>query len=348
MKKIVILTLSILTILSACKKSDTQPTPKPTPTPVEPPAPPYVPDNSFKIIAYLPSYRDPAAIDDKKYKMITHLLYAFLGPSGTSGALQPLSNPSNFGVAKAKAKANGVKFGISVGPANGVSESDFLTIAQSETARKAFVKNLVAFVKNNNIDGLDMDWEYPRDTNGGPGAFHLLMKELSEELHKLGKFLSAAVTAGVYKSSNQKGIDSNTFQYVDFFNIMQYDGAGYDSAEPLNHAPYKMSTASLDFWLGADRNMPKVKAIVGIPLYGKNGSTSITYRTIEAAGVDVNVNVATVNGTQWGFNGIALVKQKAQLAKDRANGIMFWEFANDSNNDNSLIKAANDQLGRSY
>ena len=49
-----------------------------------------------------------------------------------------------------------------------------------------------------------------------------------------------------------------------------------------------------------------------------------------------------------GYNGINLIKTKTQRAKDRCNGIMFWEFSHDSNNANSLIKAANDQLGRSY
>ena len=76
--------------------------------------------------------------------------------------------------------------------------------------------------------------------------------------------------------------------------------------------------------------------------------SSIGFNSIEASGADVNLNVATVNGTSYGYNGIATIKQKALLAKDRANGIMFWEFSHDSNTSNSLIKAANDALGRSY
>lgn len=129
---------------------------------------------------------------------------------------------------------------------------------------------------------------------------------------------------------------------------MQYDGAGYDKDEPLNHASYKMSVASLDWWLGT-RKLPKNKAIVGMPLYGKNSAgTSIAFSAIEAAGQDVTLNIATVSGVQYGYNGINTIKQKTQLAKDRANGIMFWEFSHDSNTSNSLIKAANDQLGRSY
>ncbi|MGE6218233.1 glycosyl hydrolase family 18 protein [Nubsella zeaxanthinifaciens] len=347
MKKQLLYLLAGVFFLASCsKKDDPAPTPTPEPTPT-----PYVADNSFKIVAYMPSYQDPGTILDNKYKMITHLFYAFLSPSAAAdGSLQSLPQSGRFAAVKAKCKTYNVKFGISIGPgAADISENTFLVIAQTPSARANFVKNIVAFAKNNDLDGVDMDWEYPRDNNGGSQAFHSLMQELSTELHKIGKYLSAAVTPAVYTSSNRMAILQQTYQYVDFFNIMQYDGAGYDSAEPLNHASYKMTVASLDYWLGT-RALPKEKAILGMPCYGKSATGgALSYKSIEvAAAGNANVNVATVNGVQYGYNGIPTIKQKTQLAKERANGIMFWEFAQDTNNDNSLIKAANDQLGRSY
>lgn len=347
MKKQLLYLLGGLFFLASCsKKGDPTPEPEPEPTPVTP----YVTDNSFKIIAYMPSYRDPATVLDHKYKMITHLFYAFLAPSTSAdGSLQTLEQPARFQALRAKCKANNVKFGISIGPTLGATENTYLTIASSATARANFVKNIVAFAKSNELDGVDMDWEYPRNNNGGSTAFHSLMQELSTELHKIGKFLSAAVTPAVYASTNRDAILQSTFQYIDFVNIMQYDGAGYDTAEPLNHAPYNMSVNSLNYWLNT-RGLPKEKTIVGMPCYGKSSTgSSISYKDIEVANLaNVNVNVATVNNVQYGYNGIPTIKQKTQLAKDRANGIMFWEFSQDSNSTNSLIKAANDQLGRTY
>lgn len=358
MKKYLLFLLGSILFIAACKKTDPTPTPTPMPPkPVEPVIPPsnYVHDKSFKIVAYMPSYRSPSAISDSKYKMITHLLYAFLIPNAAAdGSLQPLLNPANFAALKAKAKTHGLKFGVSIGPATGISEATYQAIAQSPTARANFVRNIVGFANSNGIDGIDMDWEYPRTqvVNGqtvGNKDFTALMRELSSELHKTGKFLSAAVTANVYGSSNRLGIEEEAYQYIDFVNIMQYDGAGYDSSEPLNHASYKMSVASLNYWLGSSRNLPKEKAIVGIPLYGKTAKgSSIAFKDIEFAGNNLNLNVATVNGVEYGYNGIASVKQKALLAKESANGIMFWEFSHDSDTQNSLIKAANDAIGRSY
>ena len=335
--------------LNACKKGD-----EPTPTPPPPVTPPvvtpvtYVPDNSFKIVAYMPGYRDPATVADAKYKMITHLFFAFLNVNPTAdGSVLPLTATelSRFNVVKAKAAANNVKFGISVMGA----ESIFAAIAASTTARANFVKNLVAFAKTNGLDGMDMDWEYPRTLSGLPNTqYTALMKELSTELHSNNKFLSAAITPAVYVSTNKDAIESAAYQHVDFFNIMQYDGAGYDTAEPLNHASLKMTDASLNVWL-TSKQMPKEKAILGMPLYGKDAAgASIGYRDIESSGADVTLNVATVGGKTYGYNGTTLIKTKTQRAKDRCNGIMFWEFSHDSNNANSLIKAANDQLGRAY
>lgn len=294
----------------------------------------------------MPSYKDPATVDINKYKMITHLFYAFLEVNALGdGSLNALSQPTRFDIVKQRAKAYNVKFGISIMGA----ESIFVSIANSATARTKFIKNVVDFAIANSLAGVDVDWEYPRTSGGSPNTmFTVLMKELSTELHKNNMFLSAAITPAVYVSTNRDGIEAEVYQYVDFFNIMQYDGAGYDSAEPLNHASLKMTNASLDVWL-INKAMPKVKAVLGMPLYGKNASNgSLAYRDIEAAGANVNLNLATINGVDYGYNGIALIKQKTQIAKDRCNGIMFWEFSHDSNTANSLIKAANDQLGRAY
>ncbi|MEH3113098.1 glycoside hydrolase family 18 protein, partial [Pedobacter terrae] len=218
MKKIYLLIgISTLLIISSCKKNDSVTAPPESTIP----ATPYVSDNSFKIVSYFPSYRDPAGVADSKFKMITHLFYAFLNPN-TDGSLVELAQPGRFTTVIQKAKANGVKTGISISG----TKSIFVTMAASAPARNLFVKNVLTFAKTNNLDGIDMDWEYPSTSDGSADNYVLLMKELSDSLHKYHKFLSAAITPGVYAGSIRDGLKSEVFPAVDFFNIMVYDGIG--------------------------------------------------------------------------------------------------------------------------
>ncbi len=339
MKKILLLPVLWLVILSACKKNS-GPTPNPIPTP---PKSTYISDKSFKIVAYFPSYQNPDSVDASKYKMITHLFYAFLTPTA-SGSLNTLPQPARFNQVISAARSKGVKVGISVSGASDV----FVTLAANAGARTNLVKNVLAFVKQNNLDGVDLDWEYPRTTDGSDATYVLLVKELSDTLHNNNKYLSAAVTPAVYAGGVRDGFKPENFQYLDFLNIMMYDGVGWDKSAPKQHASYNMSVASFDIWLNS-KGLAKEKAIMGIPSYGRNSTNSSAgYRTLMAAGGKANIDSAAYNGSVYYYNGTKTVKEKAMLAKQRGNGIMFWEFYFDTNGSNSLLKAANDTLGRAY
>lgn len=47
-------------------------------------------------------------------------------------------------------------------------------------------------------------------------------------------------------------------------------------------------------------------------------------------------------------NGMLTIKAKTLLAKERANGIFFWEMGHDANNPYSLLKTAADAAAKSY
>lgn len=338
MKKIIIPFLLII-LLYACKKN-AAPIPEPK---VIIPKIPYNSDKSFKIVAYFPSYRNPDSVDVSKYKMITHLYYAFLNPDA-NGNLKALAEPARFQKVISRSKSNGVKVGISVSG----TDATFVALAASGASRTRLVKNIIAFVRQYDLDGVDMDWEYPRTTSGSDLTFSLLMKELSDTLHNNNKYLSAAVTPGVYAGAVREGIRSETYTYTDFFNIMMYDGLGWDKAEPLQHSSYRMSESSLDTWLVL-KGLPKEKAVVGFPSYGRNSANAATgYRDLIHAGANPDLDSATYKGATFYYNGTATIKRKAILAKDRANGMMLWELYFDTNGKTSLLKAVNDTLKRVY
>lgn len=275
--------------------------------------------------------------------MITHLYYAFLNPD-ESGNLKALAEPNRFLKVLSNARANGVKVGISVSG----TDATFITLAANTVSRTNLVKNILAFVKQYSLDGVDMDWEYPRTDKGSDVTFNSLMKELSDTLHNNNKYLSAAVTPAVYAGPVRDGFKTENFAYIDFINIMVYDGLGWDKSVPKQHASYNMAVTSLDIWLNM-KGLPREKTILGIPSYGRNNANlSAGYRTLIAAGGKYNIDSAAYNGSVYYYNGTKTVKDKAILAKQRGNGIMMWEFYFDTNGSNSLLKAVNDTLGRAY
>jgi hypothetical protein len=79
----------------------------------------------------------------------------------------------------------------------------------------------------------------------------------------------------------------------------------------------------------------------------------LTYNSILGQGGNSQLDSAIV--TAGGFtnytiyyNGQYTTKRKAKLAKDIANGVMFWEKGQDAHDVNSLMKAACDTVGRAY
>lgn len=75
----------------------------------------------------------------------------------------------------------------------------FSDLAKSTTAQEAFFESLVTFMKANNFDGVDLDWEYPvaKDRGGIPedfGNYVTLLKNLRNHLNGSGRRYGVSLT----------------------------------------------------------------------------------------------------------------------------------------------------------
>lgn len=345
MKKIIFMSLFFCAGLQSCTKdvnwvADGYETKG---TSYEVPEGPYVTDKSFKIVAYYAEANEPDSIADVKYKMITHLHYAFAYPN-SDGTIKAFAKPTNFTKVMKKAKELGVRRAVSLAG----TETIYSAIAADPVLRSKLVENIIAMALKYDLDGIDIDWEYPRANLSNDITYEAFMTELSAGLHKYHKYLSAAVTAGLYAGGVKDGINQKAIDACDFVNLMAYDGANW-GGDP-NHSSYKLSEDVLNVWLN-EKGLSKEKAVLGFPAYGKDvGSPakSMSYRNLLLRGANSGLNSFNVEGVLYHYNGIPLVQSKATLAQSRANGMMLWEFYQDPNGDKSLLKAANDALGRKY
>jgi chitinase len=283
----------------------------------------------FQVIGYL--YTDDLAeVDRIQYAKLTHLNYSFVMPDAIGGLTQ--ANEAVLKRMVEKCHAHGVKAGVAVGGWNDGDTSNFEAMAASPSARAAFVANLVALADRYDLDGIDMDWEYPNQ--GSAEGFGLMMKDLSDTLHAKGKLLTAAVIA----QDDQHGqfIRKEIFGYIDFLNIMSYDWH-YDRNGGVPHSPFELAATSLDYWVG--RGCPKEKAVLGVPFYGR--MPPVKYKDLiaanpEAAGTDAQ-------GTVY-YNGQPTMRRKTEVAWRKGGGIMFWEISQDTSDGTSLLSAIHDQV----
>ncbi|WP_433797296.1 glycosyl hydrolase family 18 protein [Actinoplanes sp. CA-252034] len=278
--------------------------------------------NGFKSVGYMPSWA--GSVTAVQYSKLTHINYSFALPNA-NGTLQPIDNTAKLQQLVALGHQNNVKVSLAVGGWNDGNDSAFESLAANAGTRTTFVNALMSVVRQYNLDGIDIDWEYP-DPGASGNNYTALMGQLSTALHNEGKLLTAAV---VSEGGTANGVQPAVFGYVDWLNIMAYDGGS-------PHANYDWSIAAANFW--KNRGLPKAKTVLGVPFYSRPGY--LTYAQLVALDpANANRDCTTANGAQECYNGLPTIRRKTQWALANAGGIMNWELSQDATGANSLVSA---------
>ncbi len=173
-------------------------------------------------------------VADVDFSAMTDVVYFAIVPNA-DGSLDLASNGISTTGATAlttAAHASGTKVLICVGGWN--TESGFQG-ATNSTNLNTFVSNIVAFVKNNNMDGVDIDWEPEASTDDA--QYEALIKALRSAL---GSSYLITTTAG--DPTAMAAVQSEVNQ----INIMTYDMAGpwQGWVSWYNSSVYSYGTAS--------------------------------------------------------------------------------------------------------
>ena len=288
----------------------------PSATPASEPAETASPEpEPFRIIAYITGGIIESLIP---YDKLTHINYSFLTPKA-DGTFNPINNSWKLKLIVQNAHAKDVKVLISVGGWGW--DKEFETVAADPSLRSAFVQNLKSFVDEYQLDGADVDWEYP-DAGQSAQNFLLLMQELRAAMpDKL--FTTAVVSHG----ENGLGILPETFELFDFVNVMTYDGPDHGSMEQFERG--------LSFW--SERGLPKEKIVMGIPFYGDPNYAY--FKIVQEDPSAAQNDVFDFYDTTYHYNGIPTVQTKTHRAMEEAGGIMFWTLDYDAQGEYSLVNA---------
>jgi chitinase len=175
---------------------------------------------------------------------------------------------------------------ISVG--GWLGSGPFSDVALTAQSRKAFIDSAMAFLRLYDLDGIDVDWEYP----GQPGAgnrfraedkqnFTRLLEELrvrfTGEFSRTHRRLLLTIAAGAFDDYLAQTEMAKVGRIVDSVNLMSYDYYEADAdALTGNHAPLftdpddpKKDSADASVRAFEAAGVPQGKIVLGVPFYGR-------------------------------------------------------------------------------
>lgn len=311
-------------------------------------------DNTTIILGYVTSWSKELP---NPY-MVTHLSYAFATIDDDFKTLT-IKNEDRFReIAELKKINPSLKVMLSIG---GWGAGNFSEMASTEGSRAAFIGNAMKVIRDYDIDGLDIDWEYPgtsvakiSSSDSDKSNFTELMRQLRDSLGTSHILSFASPSYSNYFNYTE------VVPYVDFINIMTYDmkTPPYHHS-PLNHSPLTGKKCVKDVVAEHYRKgVPADKIVLGIPFYGRGNEKKYAkfqdYRYIRPK-----------DGTELRFDSVAMapyiadketgemlisfddttsVKAKCEFAKTtKIRGVMFWHYCGDTK-EHSLLKVINSEL----
>jgi chitinase len=224
--------------------------------------------------------------DDINGKKLTRVFYAFANiADGRIVEGEPV-DAANFATLLALKKDNPhLTILISVG--GWLWSGGFSDAALTPASRAIFIDSVAAFITRYQLDGLDVDWEYP-GMRGATNNFRpedkqtytLLLKELRHRFDTMTGTLHHPLYLTIAAGSSTSFLEHTEMRevskYVDTVNLMAYDYyEPEDGSITGNHAPLFINPADPK-GVSTDRSVqeflkagvPAKKIVLGVPFYG--------------------------------------------------------------------------------
>ena len=254
------------------------------------------------IVGYVPGFRgvlDQLSIDASK---LTHINYAFVNVQDSMAWLTNRETDTvNFRILNQLKEVNpDLKILISIG---GWSWSgNFSDAVLTPESRSKFAKTSVEIVADHDLDGVDIDWEYPgqigdnnvfrpEDKQNYTLMFEALRKELDKLSEVTGKYYELTTAVGANNKYIEHTEMDKAVKYLDYVNLMTYDF--YTSGDSAGHHSNlyppedyeKDASAHKTVRLFLEAGVPAEKLVLGVPFYGR----SWIMRSAEKHGINMPV-----------------------------------------------------------
>lgn len=233
--------------------------------------------NTYKVVAYYSG--DSTSLHEYEFDKITHLIYGFAHVNDGNLVINHKKDTAVLqAMQKIKKKYPSIKTLIALGGWGGC-EFCSQTFNNIELTKK-FALSTKEFIAKYNLDGIDLDWEYPT-VKGHPG--HQFIPEDKDNFTRLivtlrqtlGKNKLVTFAAGGFQEYLDKSVDWHKLEkYVDFVNLMTYDLVHGYSTTTGHHTPLYSSRADEESSDNAIRFFEKIKfplkkVVLGVAFYSR-------------------------------------------------------------------------------
>jgi chitinase len=217
---------------------------------------------------------------------MTRINYAFATVKNGRMVLAGESDSANLAQLTALRKQN-PSLAVLVSVGGWLGSGNFSDVALNAQSRSIFIDSAIEILRNYDLDGIDVDWEYPGLVGAGnrfrredKQNFTLLLKGLRERLTQqsqaIHRRLNLTIAAGASDEYIANTEMARVVQYVDTVNLMTYDyyEPGSDPTTgnnaPLFTDPADPQKESADNTVKAFETVgvPADKIVLGVPFYG--------------------------------------------------------------------------------
>ncbi len=198
------------------------------------------------------------------FQKITHVFLAFSLLEDKNGLFVPVFSETLINaIALVKARIASAEADtrvlVSIG---GAGADGFCEAAKTEENREAFAAECRRLICENELDGIDMDWEFPGLSHLGITScdsctedFILLLSEIRKAIGS--RLLTAAVGSDHFQMLDNQRLN----RLLDLVNVMTYD------MNNTAHSAFSLTDSNMSGWHshGIDRE----KLVLGVPFYAR-------------------------------------------------------------------------------
>lgn len=153
----------------------------------------------------------------------------------------------------------------------------FSEVAADKKKRKAYAKSVKEIIQKYNLDGVELDWEFPTIAGSGHNFRPDDDKNYVKLVKELRKALGKKAWISYYSNNSGKWIDhKGMLPYVTYVQVSGYNLAAPRDGKPMLHHSALYPSGKTGDWCVSkaierhiDLGIPKDKILMGIPFFGR-------------------------------------------------------------------------------